>query len=48
MVCFGFGRAHNTKPVLQGDNLEFIIGFLDREVVTTNDQQFVKMKIESE
>ncbi len=35
MVCFGFGRAHNTIPVLKGENLEFIIGFIDKEIITT-------------
>lgn len=47
MVCFGFGRAHGTKPILQGDNLEFIIGFIDREITTTDDHQFAATKIES-
>ena len=47
MVCFGFGRAHNTMPILQGDNLEFIIGFLDTEVITPEDHQFAKTKIEA-
>lgn len=48
MVCFGFGRGQNTVPILQGDNQEFIIGFIDREINTTDDHQFVKLKIESE
>jgi len=47
MVCFGFGRAHHTKPILNDENLEFIIGFLDREVVTPDDHEFAKTKIES-
>lgn len=47
MAHFGFGRAHNNIPVLQGDNLEFIIGFLDNEIVSPDDHHFVKTKIES-
>jgi hypothetical protein len=47
MVCFGFGRAHHTTPILQGDNLEFIIGFLDKEIVTLEDHHFVLTKIKS-
>ena len=47
MVCFGFGRAHGTKPILKGDNQEFIIGFIDREIADTDDHQFAKTKIES-
>ena len=47
MVCFGFGRAHHTTPVLQGDNLEFIIGFIDKEVSAVTDHKFVMKNIES-
>lgn len=41
MVCFGFGRAHNTTPVLQGENLEFIIGFIDKEITGPAENDFV-------
>jgi len=47
MVCFGFGRAHGTKPILLGENQEFIIGFLDREIASTDDHKFAKERIES-
>jgi hypothetical protein len=47
MVCFGFGRAHHTTPVLEGDNLEFIIGFMDIEVTSVTDHKFIKTSIES-
>ena len=47
MVCFGFGRAHGTKPILVGENLEFIIGFIDKEIYGTADHQSAKEKIES-
>ncbi len=47
MVCFGFGRAHHTTPVLQGNNQEFIIGFMDMEVITASDHKFVTTHIES-
>ena len=36
MVCFGFGRAHNTITDSKGDNLEFIIGFIDKEIITAD------------
>ena len=39
MVCFGFGRAHRTLPVLHDTNLEFVIGFIDNEITTVNDNQ---------
>jgi hypothetical protein len=47
MVCFGFGRAHHTTPILEGDNLEFIIGFIERELITPADNEFAATKIES-
>jgi hypothetical protein len=47
MVCFGFGRAHGTRPVLRGDNQEFIIGFIDREIINRDDHQNVMKNIES-
>ncbi len=47
MVCFGFGRAHGTKPVLTGDNQEFILGFIDREIISMDDHDYVRIKIES-
>jgi len=47
MICFGFGRAHHTTPVLQGNNQEFIIGFIDREVQTVSDHILVSTTIES-
>ena len=47
MVCFGFGRAHGTKPVLLNENLEFVIGFIDREVSGPADNQVVATGIES-
>ncbi|NMC38315.1 MAG: VCBS repeat-containing protein [Bacteroidales bacterium] len=47
MVCFGFGRAHGTRPVLKGDNQEFIIGFIDREIIGRDDHLYVMEKIES-
>ncbi len=47
MVCFGFGRAHHTTPVLQGNNQEFIIGFIDMEVSTASDHKIVTTHIES-
>lgn len=47
MVCFGFGRAHHTKPILKGDNQEFIIGFIDKEIVTTEEHNYVEKVIES-
>jgi hypothetical protein len=37
MVCFGFGRAHDTKPILNAENMEFIIGFIEKEIVTVDD-----------
>lgn len=46
MVCFGFGRAHGTKPLLQGENQEFIVGFIDKEIVNPDDHQFAGMIIE--
>ncbi|MFO7671104.1 MAG: VCBS repeat-containing protein [Bacteroidales bacterium] len=46
MVCFGFGRAHHTTPVLQGNNQEFIIGFVDMEVKTAADHKNVSTYIE--
>ena len=46
MVCFGFGRAHHTKPVLNEVNREFIIGFMDSEVKDVNDHQKVSEYIE--
>jgi hypothetical protein len=48
MVCFGFGRAHHTTPVLEGDNLEFIIGFIDKEVTTAADHKIITKNIASE
>jgi hypothetical protein len=47
MVCFGFGRAHNTIPVLKGENAEFIIGFLEKEIITKEDHQFALTEIEA-
>jgi len=47
MVCFGFGRAHHITPVLHGDNLEFVIGFIDNEITTPDDNQLARTKIES-
>lgn len=47
MVCFGFGRAHNTTPVLEGDNEEFVIGFINNEISTPYDHQLIGTKIES-
>ena len=47
MVCFGFGRAHHTIPVLQGENLEFIIGLIDKEIISPADNKFVGTTIES-
>lgn len=41
MVCFGFGRAHKTEPVLNDVNLEFVIGFIEKEVITPEDHQLV-------
>jgi len=41
MVCFGFGRAHKTKPILYDANLEFVMGFIKQEVVTDEDNQMV-------
>ncbi len=46
MVCFGFGREHHTTPVLQGNNQEFIIGFIDSEVRTAADHKYVSTYIE--
>jgi hypothetical protein len=46
MVCFGFGRAHKTKPVLTSVNLEFIIGFIEKEIISPNDHKFVSEDIE--
>jgi hypothetical protein len=46
MVCFGFGRTQNTLPVLMGDNLEFIIGFIDKEVTSSCVHELVKTEIE--
>jgi hypothetical protein len=48
MVCFGFGRQHNTTPVLTEANLEFIIGFIDKEITDPSDNQFVSTIMESE
>lgn len=47
MVCFGFGRAHGTKRILEDVNLEFVIGFVDREITTPTDHQQVASIIES-
>lgn len=47
MVCFGFGRAHGTTRVLQDENLEFIIGFIDKEVTGPADSQFITTSIET-
>jgi len=47
MVCFGFGRVHNTTPVLNDVNLSFIIGFIEREVITPVDHQVVAKYISS-
>ncbi len=47
MVCFGFGRAHNTTPVLQGDNLEFVIGFIDEEIKGADENKIACTIIES-
>lgn len=47
MVCFGFGRDQNTTPILEGDSLEFIIGFIEREIITSDDNEYAAVKIES-
>ncbi len=47
MVCFGFGRAHHTKPVLTDVNLEFIVGFIDQEITSQSDHQFITSTIGS-
>jgi hypothetical protein len=47
MVCFGFGRAHGTKRILEDDNLEFVIGFIEREISGATDNQNVAANIES-
>jgi hypothetical protein len=47
MVCFGFGRAHHTKPVLQGENKTFVIGFMDREVSSAAVHKTVAAEIEA-
>ncbi len=47
MVCFGFGRAHGTRPVLTGDNQEFVIGFIDKEIIITDDHKYAGKIIET-
>lgn len=47
MVCFGFGRKHHTTPILTDANLEFIVGFIDKEITDASDHQFVATTIES-
>jgi hypothetical protein len=47
MVCFGFGREHHTKPVLNAANLEFVIGFIEKKITTVNDNQAVTKFIEN-
>lgn len=47
MVCFGFGRAPSTKPVLNSVNLEFIIGFVDKEVTGHNSHKMIENIINS-
>jgi hypothetical protein len=46
MVCFGFGRAHRTQPVLTGDNKEFLIGFMEFEVSGKTDHDMVSIMID--
>jgi hypothetical protein len=47
MVCFGFGRAHNTTPILHGDNIEFVIGFIENEITDRDENQLAGIRIES-
>ena len=47
MVCFGFGRAQHTKPVLNSTNLEFVIGFFEKEISSLEDNQTVTKYIEN-
>lgn len=47
MVCFGFGRAHGTRPVLSEENQEFMIGFIDLEISENADHRLVSRKIEA-
>ncbi len=46
MVCFGFGRAQHTLPVLQDQNNEFVIGFFDKEIKNRDDNQLVMKYLE--
>jgi hypothetical protein len=47
MVCFGFGRGHGTKRILEDENQEFVIGFIDQEIKSPTDNQHVTTNIES-
>jgi len=47
MVCFGFGRAHNTTRIMHEENNEFIIGFIDKEIGKPDDHQYAVSEIES-
>jgi hypothetical protein len=46
MVCFGFGRAQRTKPILDEENNEFVIGFFDSEIKNADDNLTVTKYIE--
>ncbi len=47
MVCFGFGRAHGTKRILEDENLEFVIGFLDQEVTPDANSEAISAVIDN-
>ena len=47
MVCFGFGRGHGTKRILEDENLEFVIGFIGQEIKSAADNNYVTSNIES-
>jgi hypothetical protein len=47
MVCFGFGRAHRTRPVLTGNHQEFLIGFLETEVSDQSEHDAISGRIEA-
>ena len=45
MVCFGFGRSHNTQTELTGVNKIFTIGFIDSDLSNSNNNKFIKQSI---
>lgn len=47
MIVFGFGRGPNTTPLLQGNGLEFILGFYERKIQNENEHKALDIYLDT-